>query len=179
MQLPSALPLNNLYAPELVSEIEHPANDLTDEQLIQNMEKQTPVVLATNLGGARETLTTNNTLQELAAWNVNGLIYVGLFPKTFNNPSINGSESILYSLFLNLFQSIPACFPEVWPDFVTKSLQSDEPVLPTVRCAVRTLVQRMSDRQMLEDSDFVDVADEALRRMPHLRIKSANSGVSN
>ena len=67
----------------------------------------------------------------------------------------------------------------MWPYVVTESLQNDEPVLPTtVRCdIVRTLVLRMSDRQMLKDSDFVDVADESLRRMPHLRTKSANSGV--
>ena len=83
--------------------------------------------------------------------------------KTRLNSSIVKQTTVLF------VDALLFCHTEVWLHFVTKSLQSDEPVLPTVRCEiVRTLVQRMSDRQMLEDSDFVDVADEALRRMPHL-----------
>ena len=81
LQLPAILP-NRVYAPELVPEIEQPSNDLSDQQLSQNIEKQTPLVLSTNFGGAGQILSTNNTLQELAASNFNGLIRVGF--KNFN-----------------------------------------------------------------------------------------------
>lgn len=66
-----------------------------------------------------------------------------------------------------------------WPDFVEKSLRSEDVLPSEARCEiVRIIVQRMVEHKMTHDTDFTDVTEKALKRIPALNMNSASSNVS-